>query len=422
MPKALVLGGGVAGCSAAYFLSNKGYEVDIVNEHQQFGGLARTEYYAGHPYEFGPHIWFWPGGLEDPINKVINELTNGELYFIDRKLFSYIESDRRTYRYPIHFEDIEDMPEKNSILEELRSNRTPDNKLIPENLPVIGQSKFSEYFTAAIGKTLYTKFMSNYTAKMWNIAGENLETSMVWADRFNNEYSKTAKEQQWIYDPIKFQNHTLGQGISFQVYPKNGWNVVWDRMVSQSQKFIDRITQIKISNNFGVICTEMGLEFKTVDYDLVVNTLDLDVFFGDKNLPYTGRIIVPLLIPELEYALPDNAESIHYSSAEYITRITEMKQITRHESRDTLLLLEIPVLPGSENAFPANVIANAQKKNMFCSKAYPQQSLDAINYHKSLVLKSQRISNWHNVGRHAQFKYWGMPETVKSAYDFTNRL
>ena len=80
--KILILGGGVAGSSMAYFLSDKGYDVTVIERHRQVGGLARTCTYSGHPYEFGPHIWFWPGGEEDPINNTIVRLTNNQLFHI----------------------------------------------------------------------------------------------------------------------------------------------------------------------------------------------------------------------------------------------------------------------------------------------------------------------------------------------------
>ena len=71
----LILGGGVAGASMAYYLGEKGYEVTIVEKNDRVGGLARTCTYGGHPYEFGPHIWFWPGGPDAPINQTIVRLT-----------------------------------------------------------------------------------------------------------------------------------------------------------------------------------------------------------------------------------------------------------------------------------------------------------------------------------------------------------
>src|SRR5579862_7182909 len=155
--KILVLGGGVAGSSTAYYLTEKGYDVTVIEKNSRVGGLARTCSYSGHPYEFGPHIWFWPGGKEDPINRTIVELTNDELYYIDRRLFTYIEADRHKYRYPVHYDDIEQMPERDQIYRELKENRDEQLKLIERQLPEIGNCKFSEYFTAAIGQTLYQK-------------------------------------------------------------------------------------------------------------------------------------------------------------------------------------------------------------------------------------------------------------------------
>ena len=170
--KVLVLGGGVAGSSMAYYLSEKGYDVTVIEKNSRVGGLARTCFYSGHPYEFGPHIWFWPGGKDDPVNNTIVRLTNDELFYIDRRLFTYVESDGRKYRYPVHFDDIDQMPEHEVIHKEIAKNRDEKRKLIEARLPTLGECKFADYFTEAMGATLYNKFMANYTWKMWNIPGD----------------------------------------------------------------------------------------------------------------------------------------------------------------------------------------------------------------------------------------------------------
>src|SRR5581483_2029195 len=86
---------------------------------------------------------------------------------VDRRLFTYVEADRRKYRYPVHYADVALMPERERIEREVRENRDDRLKLIEERLPEIGHCKFADYFTAAIGATLYGKFMANYTWKMW---------------------------------------------------------------------------------------------------------------------------------------------------------------------------------------------------------------------------------------------------------------
>ena len=413
----LVLGGGVAGASIAYYLTEKGFDVTIVEKNSRVGGLARTCYYAGHPYEFGPHIWFWPGGTEAPINSTIAKLTNNELYFIERRLFTYVEADRRKYRYPVHYADVELMPERDQIERELRENRDGQLKLIEERLPEIGNCKFEEYFAAAIGATLYHKFMANYTWKMWNIPGDELETSMVWADRFQNEQGAPTTQKVSGYDPLKFDDHTLGKGIRFQVYPKHGWNAVWDAMVARSTLVHDSVVGIRDEHKQPYILTLSGERYYFSDYHTVFSSIDIDRLWGEDTLPYTGRMMIPLLIPGLARAFPENAESLHYSSCEFQTRVTEMKAITRHASPDTLILIEVPVLPGAGKCFPANTIEYAVEHNLFAEKAYPQQSEQAFATYRAYRERGRKIPNLRQVGRHAEFKYWGMAETVNSAYE-----
>jgi UDP-galactopyranose mutase len=417
--KILVLGGGVAGSSMAYYLSEKGYDVTVVERNKRVGGLARTCTYAGHPYEFGPHIWFWPGGKDDPVNATIVKLTKDDLFYIDRRLFTFVESDNRKYRYPVHYQDIADMPDKEQIYKEVKQNRDENLKLIESQLPQLGNCKFADYFTAAIGATLYQKFMANYTWKMWNIPGDQLETSMVWADRFHHAYTKDgANAPRGIggYDPLKFEDHTLGKGIRFQVYPTHGWNSVWDAMVARATVIRDSVVRIENESKQPHVLLASGDKHFFSDYHTVFCSIDIDELWGERTLPYTGRMMIPLLIPGLSHAFPEGAESLHYSSCEFQTRVTEMKVITRHESPDTLILIEVPILPGAVECFPRNTIDHALENNLFAEKAYPQQSDQAFATYYSYVERGRKIPNLRYVGRHAEFKYWGMPETVNSAY------
>jgi UDP-galactopyranose mutase len=417
--KILVLGGGVAGSSMAYYLTEKGYDVTVIERNSTVGGLARTCTYSGHPYEFGPHIWFWPGGKDDPVNATIVKLSGDKLFYIDRRLFTFVESDQRKYRYPVHYQDIEQMPDRDQIYPEVKANRDEQLKLIPSQLPELGQCKFSEYFTAAIGATLYQKFMANYTWKMWNIPGDELETSMVWADRFHHAYTKKddkAPRGLSGYDPLKFEDHTLGKGIRFQVYPEQGWNAVWDAMVARSTVIRDRVVRIEDEHKQPYVLLGSGEKHYFSDYHTVFCSIDIDELWGENTLPYTGRMMIPLLIPGLAHAFPEGAESLHYSSCEFQTRVTEMKVITRHDSPDTLILIEVPILPGASAYFPKNAIDYAREHNLFAEKAYPQQSEQAFATYYGYVERGRKIPNLRYVGRHSEFKYWGMPETVNSAY------
>jgi UDP-galactopyranose mutase len=284
---------------------------------------------------------------------------------------------------------------------------------------VLGQCTFGDYFTAAIGQTLYQKFMANYTWKMCNIRVDQLQTSMVWADRFHHAYTTDDKSKSrglTGYDPLKFEDHTLGKGIRFQVYPTHGWNAVWDSMVANSTVIRDSVVTIEDEHTKPCVRLGSGDRYYFSDYHTVFCSIDIDQLWGEDTLPYTGRMMIPLLIPGLKHAFPDGAESLHYSSCEFQTRVTEMKVITRHESPDTLILIEVPILPGARQFFPQNAIEYSLEHNLFAEKAYPQQSEQAFATYYQYVERGKKIPNLRYVGRHAEFKYWGMPETVHSAY------
>ena len=146
------------------------------------------------------------------------------------------------------------------------------------------------------------------------------------------------------------------------------------------------------------------------------------MIWGMDILPYTGRIMLPLVLPSQAFAFPDMTESMHFSGAEFMTRVTEMKIITRHESDDTLLLIEVPIVGGTERSFPENTLEFAKANNLYARKAYPQQSKEAFASYDKLVAQGAHIKNLVHCGRHAQFKYWGMAETVNSAFALSEKL
>jgi hypothetical protein len=187
-------------------------------------------------------------------------------------------------------------------------------------------------------------------------------------------------------------------------------------MVANSTVIRDSIVRIEDEHKKPHVLLESGEKHYFSDYHTVFSSIDIDRLWGEDTLPYTGRMMIPLVIPGLKSAFPDGAESLHYSSCEFQTRVTEMKVITRHESPDTLILIEVPILPGARNYFPKNAIDYALEHNLFAEKAYPQQSEQAFATYYNYVERGKKIPNLRHVGRHAEFKYWGMPETVNSAY------
>jgi len=413
--KALVIGGGVAGCTVSHRLKEEGWDVTILEKNDGVGGMSRTYFYNGHPYEFGPHVWFWP---KDRENDLILKLADGGMHEVDRKLYTF--TGEGFYRYPVHANDISTMPNSKNIWDELMKYRDDTHKLDYDRLPTIGQCKFSEYFIAAIGEPLYNDFMKEYTHKMWGIPGDELETCMVWADRMK-DIDATVH-----YDPIKWdKQHNLGKGLG-NWYPKSpkGWNVVWENMVKDcTVKYgVDKVSILENGSTVVIVDYKDGEKevFLTRDYDSIIVTIHPDLVFDEFTLPATGRMIIPLLIPETNKVYLDGIESIHYSDNSPITRTTEMKTITRHESHDSLLLVEVPI-DGTHNhpIVPEN-IAIPQHYQRRC---YARQTNEAIALHKTYVERLKTIDQRIRVcGRHGKFQYWGMPQTVEDGLNVAEEV
>lgn len=389
--KALILGGGLAGCYTAYLLKKKNFDISII-EADKIGGLCRTRYYAGHPYEFGPHVFFWP---ETNINNSLIELT--DVRQVQRHPISFINKDEKFYRYPIHYDDIKLMPESNEIKIQLKNRK---------GLPKIGECSFEEYFRSAVGEILYNKFMREYTFKMWGIPGNELQTSLVWADRVGKDANN--------YDPIK-KGEDIGLANNmFQVYPKNGWNPVFDKMIENINIIYD--TVVNIDKNF-IKCKNHKLKIN--NYDTIIITISLDEILNYRfgELPYMGRILIPLIF-DVEYLLPNHVESQHYSGNEFQTRVTEMKKITGHESNSTLILIEIPTKK-TKDIFTENCL----NTDNYFNRCYPVQSIEGLQLYKKYVEEIEKLSDKIKlVGRLASFRYWGMAETMKGCIELLETI
>ena len=112
MKKALVIGGGFAGCSAAHMLALQGgWDVTLVEVAPFLGAGVRTNWWGGHPYTFGPRHFLTQN---EDVYKFLNEyipLRSCE----DHQFITYVERDNQFYNYPIHKDDVLRMPDKDNI-------------------------------------------------------------------------------------------------------------------------------------------------------------------------------------------------------------------------------------------------------------------------------------------------------------------
>jgi phytoene desaturase len=90
---AIVIGSGVAGLSTASYLGKNGYEVTIIEKHNQAGGRARQYSHEGFVFDMGPS-WYW---MPDVFEKFYNDFGHktSDFYELKRLDPSYRVYDKK---------------------------------------------------------------------------------------------------------------------------------------------------------------------------------------------------------------------------------------------------------------------------------------------------------------------------------------
>ncbi len=311
MKKVIILGGGVTGCVTAKELTERGYDVTLIEKEKYLGGGCHTFFWGGHPYTEGPRPL--------PItNEKVFEYINAMIPMRKFPLYldSYIEKDRDFYAYPIYKDDIQRMPDKEKIFQELAS------------LPKVNMADNTEDgWLNAVGPTLYNKFINNYTKKMWKVKSNKVFGDFSWSVKGS---------------PIQEgdRSMTLQKGKMLHAYPieETGYNRFFDICVKDTKVILNqKIDRVDLDKKTVYLGNEQ------LQGDIIVSTILLDDLmdgmFGE--LRYIGRDFYPIILPT-EHIFKNGHHFIHYPNEEKYTRIVEYKNITGHQAKDTLLVMEIP--------------------------------------------------------------------------------
>ena len=333
MKKALIIGGGFAGCTAANILKERGFKCKIFEKSDVLGGGVITHFYHGHPYTFGPHHL-----LVDVDKMYIYDYYSKYLDFwqMDHHNMTYVGSDDAFYTFPIHSDEISLMPDNELIQNELNESVDKD----PVN--------FEDYWMARVGPTLYNKFINTYSKKMWDVPNNKIIDEVTFS--FKNK-----KE-----DNLKSGSKKCFDGKKNVYYPTNhdGYNKYFDICVEGVEVHYGcNIDNIDIDKR------KISANGEWHDGDIIVSTISPDILYDFQFgvLPYMGRDFLKIILP-VERVTPEPYFFMHFANDEPYTRIFEYKLLTRHKSKNTLLGIEFPSKSNKLYPYPIlSEIAKAKK-------------------------------------------------------------
>lgn len=374
MKTALILGGGFAGFTWAYFLSKRGWKVTILEKENVSGGDVRTHYYNGHPYTRGPRHFI---GTNDKALEFMESMVPQRA--LNHSALTYVGVDDAFYQYPLHKDDIARMPDKGKILSEL-ANVSRRQKEPPKNL--------EEKWENGVGKTLYHKFIEQYTKQHFGIPSNTVLTYPSFGKLLHGNGYATLREG-------------AGSAVEggYVTYPIDvrGWDVYFERIIAE--------TEITVYHNITITKYDVGnrtvyADEKKFSGDLLVSSIPIDVVcecaYGE--LPYAGREITPLVLP-VEEIFPKDVYFLYYAGDEPYLRIVEYKKLTGYESPNTLLGIESPAKGPRDYPYP--ILAEQMRA---------QRYLDSLP------------DNVISVGRMGKYKWENMPDIIMDCMERVREL
>jgi protoporphyrinogen oxidase len=207
MEPVLILGGGLAGLSTAYFLERRPWQ--LVEKTERVGGLIKTEVIDGFHFDPTGH-WLH---LRDPeFKKLVHEKwLPGELVTIDRKAAVFSRGRFTRYPYQVNTHGLPPEVIAENVIGFVEAIYGEKGKALREREP----KTFEDFILRYMGEGFAKNFMLPYNRKLWTV--EPRELSAAWCGRFVPK--PTLKDV--VEGALGLTQDSIGYNASF-VYPRQG--------------------------------------------------------------------------------------------------------------------------------------------------------------------------------------------------------
>jgi UDP-galactopyranose mutase len=320
LKRALVIGGGAAGCAATHQLMLMGgWDVLLVEAAPFLGAGVRTSWYGGHPYTFGPrHFLTQNRAVYDYMNAICPLRSCADHQFI-----TYVERDNAFYNYPIHEDDIAAMPDRDVIAKERQ-----------EAVGFENARNLEEYWIGSVGRRLYDKFILEYNKKMWLVDDNRKIDTFSWSPK----------------------------GVTIKSGPRAAWDSAWsaypvapdgyNRYFDVATEGATILLQTRVER-YDIPARTVWIKGEKMTFDVIVNTISPDIVMNGTygELPYIGRDLLKIVFPT-EHVFPEHVYFLYYANDEPFTRLVEYKKFTQHKSPTSLVGVEIPSTNGKYYPLP----------------------------------------------------------------------
>lgn len=362
MSRVLIIGGGFAGCIAADMLVPRGHDVTLVEQAPVLGGGCRTLYYGGHPYTLGPRHFLT---RRPEVFDFLNRKCPMRRYDEGHEFLTYVERDQNFYHFPIHRDEVDDMPDREQIKAELAACPGPQ-----------GAMNLEEYWMFSVGPTLYDKFVDGYSRKMWDIPSNTEITDFGFTPK--GVALKTGSKAAWS-DAIS------GFPLAF-----NGYDDYFTAATEGAKVHLNTTIE-----DYDIEKHRVKIAGDWHQYDLIISTVSPEILLKNAFGPlrWMGRDFLKIVLP-VEHVLPPEIYFLYYAGSEPFTRIVEYKKFYDYKSPHSLIGIEVP-----------------SKRN----KLYPfPMKADQDLHRRYIEALPERV---FSIGRNGSYRYLDVGLTIEQCMD-----
>lgn len=362
----LVVGAGIAGCSVARLLAEKGLRVAVCERKSEVGGCAYDYRDAAGVlvHKYGPHIFHT---REKRVWDFLSRFTGWVHY--QHKVLGWIQG--QLVPLPINLDTINQL--YGTSLDSENVKGFLDGKRVkPSGEP----ANMREAVIAQIGEELFDLVFNNYTRKQWGRDAAELPASI--AARVPARFNR---------DPRYFTDQ-------YQGMPELGYTVMMQAMLDHPN------IKTFLNTDAGELGIREGDAWRG-GWKNVVYTGNIEDYFKSRFGPLPYRSLrFELATYDMEFYQP--AAVVNYPNDYDFTRITEFKHFGLDKTARTTVMFEYPSAEG-EPYYPLPVKSAEELYVMYKAEA-------------------DKLSNVQFLGRIAQYRYMNMDQVVLSALELAESI
>ena len=325
MKRVIIIGAGPAGLTAGYELlkENKDYEVIILEEDKQVGGISKTVRYNGNRMDIGGHRFF---SKDESVMKFWEDLMpiQGEPSYDDKKLnrekplekngpdpekedrvmlvrdrVSRIYYLKKFFDYPVSLklETFTNM----GLVRTIKAGFSYLKSIIIKKK----ETSLENFYINRFGKVLYSMFFEKYTEKLWGRHPSNI--SADWGAQRVKGVSITAVVKDMFRKIFKPNSKEVETSLIEQFwYPKYVPGQLWETLALEIEKRGGKILKEHSVQKVNV------KENKIISVECIIDG-KIEVFSGDifiSSMPLKDLIVdmkeveVPVEIKDIALGLP----------------------------------------------------------------------------------------------------------------------